>query len=144
MHIGVERLQRHLSGGREERREIDIEAQIGESGRYNVRTAVMPILPHLGDEYARPSTVPRLEGGSGLRSLLDLIGAVAILCHGHARVSVRLSQLAGRCMGGAALRASEAAARRGLCRAERRVAARWRGGGWWVRAHLVKIVGTRD
>ena len=62
VHIVLDRLAGRLLRRREERADIDVEAEIGESRGDHLLAAVMAVLAHLGDQDARPSPVARGEG----------------------------------------------------------------------------------
>ena len=49
------------AGRREERADIDVEAEIGEGGGDHLLAAVVAVLAHLGDEDARAAAVVALE-----------------------------------------------------------------------------------
>ena len=57
VHVVLDRLPGGLRRGREERADIDVEAEIGEGGGDHLLAAVVAVLAHLGDEDARPSPV---------------------------------------------------------------------------------------
>src|SRR5947208_1812304 len=55
------RLRRDLVRRLEQRAHVDVEAQVGERGGDDLLTAVVPVLAHLGDQDARPSSFRLLE-----------------------------------------------------------------------------------
>jgi hypothetical protein len=62
MDVVLDRLPRRFVGGREERPDIDVEAEIGEGRGDHLLAAVVPVLAHLGDEDARAAAIGLLEG----------------------------------------------------------------------------------
>ena len=63
MHIVLDRLPGGLGRRLEQRADIDIEADIGESGGDDLSAAVMPVLAHLADQHARPPALGLGEAG---------------------------------------------------------------------------------
>ena len=62
VHVILDRLAGGLLRRREERADIDIEAEIGESRGDHLLAAVVAVLAHLRDQDARSSPVARGEG----------------------------------------------------------------------------------
>ena len=61
MVVVLDRLTRGLGRRGEERADVDVEAEIRKVAEAITLAAVVPILPHLGDEEARPAAVIVLE-----------------------------------------------------------------------------------
>ena len=57
MDVGLDRLASDLTGGLEERADIDIESEIGKGGGDHLLAAVVAVLPHLRDENSRTASV---------------------------------------------------------------------------------------
>ncbi len=63
VHVVLDRLARGFRGRREQRSDIDIEAEIGEGGGDHLLPAVVAVLADLGDEDAWPPPFVGLERG---------------------------------------------------------------------------------
>ena len=66
MDVVLDRLARGLRRGREQRTDVDIEAEIGEGGRDHLLSAVMAVLADLGHQDARPAALVGFELGDEL------------------------------------------------------------------------------
>ena len=55
VHVGLDRLARHLFGGLEQRADVDVEAEVGEGAGDHLLAAVVAVLAHLGDEDPGPA-----------------------------------------------------------------------------------------
>src|SRR5438105_3347241 len=62
VHVVLDRLARDLLGRLEERADVDVEAEVGERRRDDLRAPVVAVLPDLGDQDARTPPVARGEG----------------------------------------------------------------------------------
>nr|GFC69544.1 methylmalonyl-CoA mutase, mitochondrial [Tanacetum cinerariifolium] len=81
VHVVVYGLAGYLGGGLEERREVHVEAHVGEAGGDDFGAAVVAVLAHFGDEHARAAA---FAGGKILGGLPGL-GKVGVI--GHALLS---------------------------------------------------------
>ena len=61
VHVVLDRLARGLVGRREQRADVDVEAEVGERRGDHLLAAVVAVLAHLGDQDARPAAVGLLE-----------------------------------------------------------------------------------
>ena len=61
MHVVFDRLARGFGRRREQRPDIDVEAQVGKGGRDHLLPAVVAVLADLGDQETRPTAFRRLE-----------------------------------------------------------------------------------
>ena len=71
MHVVLDGLTRSLVGGRKQRSDIDVEAEIGEGGGDHLLAAVVAVLADLGDEDARAAAFVLLEGVDQRLHVLD-------------------------------------------------------------------------
>ena len=69
--VVLDRLPRRLAGRREQRPDVDVEAEIGEGRGDHLLAAVVAVLAHLGDQDARPAPVVALERLDRARHPLD-------------------------------------------------------------------------
>mmetsp|Transcript_56852 Transcript_56852/g.112956 ORF Transcript_56852/g.112956 Transcript_56852/m.112956 type:complete len:297 (-) Transcript_56852:913-1803(-) len=79
MHVSIKRLQSHLRWSSKKWTHVHIVAEGGKRRSDHVGSAVVAVLAHLGNEYARASAMCILEGCCGGDCLLNLIRAVAVL-----------------------------------------------------------------
>ena len=61
MHVVLDRLARGLGRRREQRADVDVEAEIGEGRGDHLLAAVVAVLADLGDQDARPAAFVVLE-----------------------------------------------------------------------------------
>ena len=66
VNVVLDGLPRDLLGRREQRAHVDVEAEIGECRGNDFLTAIVTVLPELGDENARSPSVRLAEGAHGL------------------------------------------------------------------------------
>ena len=74
MHVVLDRLPRGLRRRREQRPDVDVEAEIGEGRGDHLLAAVVAVLADLGDEDARPAALVRLERRDQLQHARDGVG----------------------------------------------------------------------
>ena len=77
VHVVLDRLARDLFRRLEERPHVDVEPEIGERRRDHLGAAVVPVLPDLRDEHARPAAVLLGEALDLLSQRLPL-GVIAV------------------------------------------------------------------
>ena len=74
MHVVLDRLPRGFGRRREQRADIDIEAEIGECARDHLLAAVVAVLADLGDQDARAAALVLLEFGDELLHAFERVG----------------------------------------------------------------------
>ena len=75
MHVVLDRLARGFRGRREQRADVDVEAEIGEGRRDHLLPAVVAVLTDLGDEQARAAAFRSLEIFDQLAHAFDRAGS---------------------------------------------------------------------
>ena len=85
VHVGLDRLARHLAGRLEQRADVDVEAEVGERRGDHLLAAVVAVLAHLGDQDARPAALGLGELVDRLAGLRSTAGLGARLLRGTRR-----------------------------------------------------------
>ena len=71
MHVVLDRLARGFGGRREQRPDIDVEADVGECRSDHLLAAIVAVLADLGDEDARAAALVLLEFGDAFLHSAD-------------------------------------------------------------------------
>ncbi|SVA41490.1 uncharacterized protein METZ01_LOCUS94344, partial [marine metagenome] len=93
VHIVLDGLSRHLARRREQRADVDVEAQVGERRGDDLLAPVVAVLAHLGDEDPWPAAVCSLEAGYAGAGVGHL-SVLADLAVEHARDGAHLRDMA--------------------------------------------------
>ena len=94
VHVVLDRLARRLVGRREQRADVDVEAEVGERRGDHLLAAVVAVLAHLGDEDARAAAVVLVERLDQLQDLADVVVHAAGLRPVDARDGADLGAMA--------------------------------------------------